>query len=133
MYMLDTNAILMAVRHPDRKIAETIKAHLGKDLCISAITFGELEYGIQKSSAPERNRAAITQILLGIRILPFDAAAARHFGDLFADLERKGLRIGERDMLIAAHARSLGCTVVTNNLREFTRVEGLNCADWKEP
>ena len=131
MYMLDTNAIIMAVRHPDAKIADMIKAHLGKDVCISAITYGELEYGIQKSSAPERNRTAITQILLGISILDFDSNAARHYGDIFADLERKGQRIGERDMLIAGHARSLGCTVVTNNLREFTRVEGLHCVDWK--
>ena len=131
MYMLDTNAIIMAVRRPDLKSAKTIKEHLGKDICISAITYGELEYGIQKSSAPERNRTAITQILLGISILDFDSDAARHYGDIFADLEKKGQRIGERDMLIAGHARSLGYTVVTNNTREFARVQGLNYVDWK--
>ena len=92
MFMLDTNAIIMAVRSPHSEIAKTIKEHLGKDVCISAITFGELEYGIQKSSAPERNRTAITQILMGISILDFDSDAARHYGDIFADLEKKGQR-----------------------------------------
>lgn len=131
MYMLDTNAIIMAVRHPDWTIKKKIKAHLGKDLCISSVTYGELEYGIQKSSDPIRNRLAITQILLGIRILSFDAKAAEHFGDIFADLESKHQRIGDRDMMIAGHARALGYTLITNNMREFSRVEGLNIEDWK--
>ena len=72
-YMLDTNAIIMAIRHPNWPIAERVKSHLGKDLFISSVTYGELEYGIRKSSAPERNRIAVTQALLGIRILSFDA------------------------------------------------------------
>ena len=131
MYMLDTNAIIMAVRHPDWTITEKIKAHLGKDLCISSVTYGELEYGIQKSSDPIRNRLAITQILLGIRILSFDAKAAEHFGNIFADLESKHQRIGDRDLMIAGHARSLGYTLITNNTREFSRVESLNIEDWK--
>ena len=125
MYMLDTNAIIMAVRHPDWPICDRIKEHLGEDLCISSITYGELVYGIHKSAAPEKNRVAITRILLGIKVLDFDQKAAEHFGDIFADLEKKHLRIGDRDMLIAGHARSLGYTLVTNNVREFGRVEGL--------
>ena len=131
MYMLDTNAIIMAVRHPDWPICERIKRHIGRDLCISSVTYGELVYGIQKSSAPEKNRIAVTQILLGIRILSFDGKAAEHFGDIFADLERKHQRIGDRDMMIAGHARSLGYTLVTNNIREFSRVDGLLYEDWK--
>lgn len=132
MYMLDTNAIIMAVRHPDWPICQKVKAHLGKDLCISVITYGELEYGIRKSTAPDRNITAITQILLGIRVLDFNTAAAAHFGDIFAELEARGQRIGDRDMMIAAHARSLGYTLVTNNMREFSRVTGLKAVDWKE-
>ena len=131
MYMLDTNAVIMAVRHPDWPICGKIKKHIGKDLCISAVTYGELVYGIQKSSAPERNRIAITQILLGIRILSFDDKAAEHFGDIFADLEKRHQHIGDRDMMIAAHARSLGYILVTNNVREFSRVNGLAFEDWK--
>ena len=131
MYMLDTNAIIMAVRHPEWPIYPKIKEHLGKDLCISAVTYGELEYGIRKSANPEKNRLAITKILLGIRILDFDSRAAVHFGDIFAELESKRMRIGERDTMIAAHARSLGYTVVTNNTRESSRVKVLNVEDWK--
>ena len=131
MYMLDTNAIIMAVRHPEWPIYPKIKEHLGKDLCISAVTYGELEYGIRKSANPKKNRLAITKILLGIQILDFDSRAAVHFGDIFAELESKRMRIGDRDTMIAAHARSLGYTVVTNNTREFLRVKGLNVEDWK--
>lgn len=131
MYMLDTNAIIMAVRHPDWPICEKVKSHLGKDLCISVVTYGELEYGIKKSSNPERNRIAITQILSGIKILDFDTKAAEHFGDIFADLENRHMRIGDRDTMIAAHARSLGYTLVTNNTNEFSRVKGLKVVDWK--
>ena len=131
MYMLDTNAIFMAIRHPDWPICDRIRQHLGKDLCISAVTYGELEYGIQKSMSPQRNRLAITQILLGIRIMDFDASAAAHFGDISASLEKANMRIGDRDMMIAGHARSLGCTLVTDNLKEFTRVPDLEVEDWK--
>ena len=131
MYILDTNAIIMAVRHPDWPIYDRIRSRLGKDLCISSVTYGELEYGIRKSAAPERNRIAITGILMGIRIFSFDAKAAAHFGDIFADLESRRQRIGDRDMMIAGHARSLGHTLVTNNIREFSRVPGLRCEDWK--
>ena len=131
MYMLDTNAIIMAVRHPDWPICEKVKSHLGKDLCISVVTYGELEYGIKKSSNPERNRIAITQILSGIKILDFDTKAAEHFGDIFADLENRHMRIGDRDTMIAAHARSLGYTLVTNNTNEFSRVKELEIIDWK--
>ena len=131
MYMLDTNALIAAVRHPDWPIRERIRAHLGMDLCISAITYGELEYGIRKSARPDQNRIAINQILLGIRILDFDQRAAAHFGDIIATLENRGQRIGERDMLIAAHARALGYTLITHNTREFDRVDGLKIEDWQ--
>ena len=131
MYMLDTNALIAAIRHPDWPIRDKIKSHLGLDLCISAITYGELEYGIRKSARPEQNRVAVNQILLGIRILDFDQRAAAHFGDIIATLERQGQRIGERDMLIAAHARSLKYTLVTHNTGEFNRVNGLRMEDWQ--
>ena len=130
MYMLDTNAIIAAARHPEWPIRERLKRHLGVDLCISVVTYAELEYGIRKSARPEQNRLAINQILLGIRILDFDQAAAAHFGDIFASLERQKRRIGDRDTMIAAHARSRGCTVVTSNTGEFSRVPGLLVEDW---
>ena len=131
MYMLDTNAIIMAARHPDWPICKKLLKHLGKDVCISSVTYGELEYGVKKSNNPEKSKTAIMQILFGIKILDFDMKAAEHFGDIFADLEKRHMRIGNRDMMIAGHARSLGYTVVTNNTSEFSRVNGLKIVDWK--
>lgn len=131
MYMLDTNALIAAARHPQWPIHDKIKRHLGANLCISAITYGELEYGIRKSTRPEQNRIAVNHLLLGIRILDFDQRAAVDFGDIIATLERQGQRIGERDMLIAAHARSRGFTLVTHNTSEFSRISGLLIEDWQ--
>ena len=131
MYMLDTNAFIMSVRHPDWSIYRKIRAHLGKDLCISTITLGELEYGISKSISPVKNRMAVYSLLAGIQVVDFDATAARHFGDIFADLEKRIMRISDRDTQIAAHARSRGDVLITNNTREFSRVKGLAIEEWK--
>ncbi|MCR4584401.1 MAG: type II toxin-antitoxin system VapC family toxin [Lachnospiraceae bacterium] len=128
--MLDTNAIIMAIRHPEGKLLARMEKHIGKDLCISVITLGEMEYGAKKSRDPEKTRLGIYQFLAGIPVLDFDTGAARHFGDIYGDLEMKGMRIGDRDTMIAGHARSLGYTVVTNNVGEFSRVEGLMIEDW---
>ena len=133
MYMLDTNIIIYAVRHPDSRLHDILRAHLGQNLCISVVTYAELEYGIRKSSRPDQNRLSIQRYLAGIRVLNFNMDAAEHFGDIFADLEKKHLRIGDRDTMIAAHARSLGYTIITHNVREFQRVEGLLVEDWLAP
>ena len=130
MYMLDTNAVIMGLRHPDWPIVSRLEQHVGRDLCISAVTLGELEYGIKKSRDPEKTRFGVYQFLAGIRILDFDSEAANHFGDIYGDLELRHLRISDRDTMIAAHARSLGYTVITNNTREFSRVQGLKYEDW---
>jgi len=129
--MLDTNAVIMAIRHRDWPIFQKIKAHIGKDLFISVITLGELEYGIKKSSRPEVTRVGVYTFLAGVPVIDFDAEAAKHFGDIFGDLELKRMRISDRDTMIATHARSLGYILVTNNTREFSRVEGLKIEDWK--
>ena len=130
MFMLDTNAVIMAIRHPDWPILPRIEQHVGKDICISAITLAEMEYGAKKSRDPEMTRLGLYKFLVGIPVLDFDTNAARHFGDIFGDLEMKHCRISDRDTMIAAHARSLGATMVTNNIREFSRVEGLKYEDW---
>ena len=130
MFMLDTNILVFAICHPQDEINQVLKQHIANDVCISAITYGELEYGLRKSKYPQQDQAALQQFLAGIPILDFDWLAAEHFGDIIVALERKGQRIGDRDMLIAAHARSLGYTLVTNNKREFERVDGLTIEDW---
>ena len=129
-YMLDTNICIYTIKH---KLPEVIKAflcHEPDDMCISSITYGELMHGVEKSQAVERNRAAITLFLSAISILPFDSDAAEEYGAVRADLERKGTPIGPMDMLIAGHARSRGLILVTNNTREFFRVNELEVEDW---
>ena len=79
MYMLDTNILIFTMRHGNSKCAETVASHIGKDVCISAVTYGELEFGIQNSSKPEQSRVAVNRILAGIPIFDFDMNAASHF------------------------------------------------------
>ena len=128
-YMLDTNICIYAIKH---KPPEVIKNFLPEDICVSSITYGELMHGVEKSQAVERNRAAITLFLSSISILPFDNYAAEEYGKVRAELERKGTPIGPMDMLIAGHARSERLILVTNNTREFFRVEDLDLEveDW---
>jgi len=99
-------------------------------IAVSSITMAELEFGIQNSSRPEQNRMALMLFMAGISILPFDTNAAMEYGDIRHKLKEQGMLIGGNDLLIAAHARSLGITLVTHNTREFSRVENLRIEDW---
>jgi tRNA(fMet)-specific endonuclease VapC len=99
-------------------------------VCISSITLSELEYGVEKSNAVLRNRTNLLAFSTLVDILPFGDSAAQCYGRIRADLEKKGTPIGSLDMLIAAHAKSRGLILVTNNTREFQRVDGLSIVDW---
>ena len=129
-YMLDTNICIYTIKHKPPEVIKAFLCHEPDDMCISSITYGELMHGVEKSQAVERNRAAITLFLSAISILPFDSDAAEEYGAFRADLERKGTPIGPMDMLIAGHARSRGLILVTNNTREFFRVNELEVEDW---
>lgn len=129
-YMLDTNICIYVIKHKPESVFRKLKKIKPEDVCISSITYAELAYGVEKSAQPERNRLALSMMLSSIEIVAFDDAAADEYGDIRAGLERKGTPIGSLDMLIAAHARSLGCTLVTNNTKEFCRVEGLEVVNW---
>ena len=129
-YMLDTNIIAYAINKRPETVLRRLTAHEPEELCLSDITLGELEFGVCKSSRPEQNRLALLAFLAVLRVLPFDADAARHYGEIRWDLSRRGTPIGANDLLIAAHARSLGLTLVTNNLREFERVPDLTVENW---
>ena len=132
IYMLDTNVIIQIMRHaPNQMLVQRVRQHVGRDLCISVITLGELEYGCEKSADPERNRHVLYSILAGVQVLDFNSAAAVRFGEIFAYLEKRGLRIGDRDMEIGAHALAAGCILVTHNTREFSRIPGLQIEDWQ--
>ena len=129
-YMLDTNIVAYAINKRPESVLQRLTAHEPEELCISAITMAELEYGVCNSSRPEQNRLALMVFLSQLAVLPFDADAARDYGDIRNDLTKKGQIIGANDLLIAAHARSLGLILVTNNTREFDSVEGLHVENW---
>ncbi|MDY3086942.1 MAG: type II toxin-antitoxin system VapC family toxin [Blautia sp.] len=129
-YMLDTNICIYAIKNKPPEVIRNFLRHDPDDMCISSITYGELMHGVEKSQAVEKNRIAMSLFLSPITILGFDSYAAEEYGKIRADLERKGTPIGPLDMLIAGHAKSEGLTVVTNNTREFCRVQGLAVEDW---
>ena len=129
-YMLDTNIIAYAKNNRPEAVLRRFMAHQPEDMCVSAITLAELEYGACNSARPEQNRLALLTFLARIAVMPFDADAAREYGVIRADLTRRGQLIGANDLLIAAHAKALGLTLVSNNTREFDRVVGLRVENW---
>ena len=130
-YMLDTNICIYAMKglHNVRK---NIISNSDKKLCISSITLAELLYGVEKSKAKARNRIELAKFMANFKILNFNSNAANEYGCIRSSLEEKGTPIGKMDMLIAAHAKSIGAVMVTNNVKEFIRVQGLEVEDWKQ-
>lgn len=129
-YMLDTNICIYIMKKNPPQVLEKFLALNPNEICISSITHAELEFGVCKSNSVAKNLMALRIFLAGIKILPFDETAAIDYGDIRATLERRGTPIGANDLLIAAHARSLHLTLVTNNLKEFNRVDGLQVENW---
>jgi len=130
-YMLDTNIVIYVIKRRPPALRQVFNQHVGQ-IGISTITFAELMHGVEKSSVPERNLRTVEDFVSRMELLPYDSDAALHYGDIRADLERKGTTIGVNDLHIAGHARSAGLVLVTNNSREFERVEGLRVIDWTE-
>jgi tRNA(fMet)-specific endonuclease VapC len=128
-YLLDTNLCIRVLRDRPAGLRDRFNSD-ADSLCISTVVLTELLHGAAKSARPEHNRREVENFAARIDVLPFDAAAAAHAADIRADLERQGLMIGGYDLLIAGQARSRGLIVVTGNLGEFGRVEGLRCEDW---
>ncbi|ULB12218.1 tRNA(fMet)-specific endonuclease VapC (plasmid) [Cereibacter azotoformans] len=128
-YMLDTNILIYTIRNRPGEVRVKFEAHHGT-MCISTVTAMELIYGAQKSQAVERNMAAVEGLLARLDILDLDLAAAQHAGEIRAQLARAGTPIGPFDVMIAGHARSRGLVLVSNNTREFERVDGLRLENW---
>ena len=128
-WMLDTNLCIRVLR--DRPASLRPRFNETADaLCISTIVLSELLYGAARSARPDHNRREVERFAARLEILPLDAEAAAHAADIRASLEARGTPIGGYDLLIAGHARSRGLVLVTGNLREFIRVDGLRCEDW---
>ena len=129
-YMLDTNICIYVIKHKPETVFQKLQNINPEDVCISSVTYAELVHGVEKSIAVEKNRLALSILLANMEILDFDVDAADCYGKIRAGLERKGTPIGPLDMMIAAHAQSLGYTVVTNNVNEFSRVSALQIENW---
>ena len=129
-FMLDTNTCVDLIRDRNDRILRRMLRLKPDDLCVSSVTLSELEYGAAKSADPGRNRLALATFMTPLSVMPYDDAVAPVYGKLRAELERAGTPIGPLDTLIAAHALSLGLTVVTDNEREFRRVSGLKVENW---
>ena len=130
MYMLDTNICIHVLRRRSDKLRRKFKAIKG--LSISSVTYAELCFGIAKGDHALRAERLyqLGLFVSRLQLLTWDRAAAEHYGEIRALLERQGTPIGNNDLLIAAHARSLGAVLVTNNTREFSRVADLTLEDW---
>jgi tRNA(fMet)-specific endonuclease VapC len=129
-YLLDTNSCISIINKKPPSVLKRIRTRQPEEVAISTITIAELEYGVARSRFPERNRAALMEFLLPFTILEFDYTAATSFGIIRSHLDKMGKPIGFLDMLLAAQARSRNLTMVTNNEREFKRVEGLKTENW---
>ena len=128
-YMLDTNTcIFMMKDYPS--VLSAFSANKKRGIVISAITLAELEFGVSNSTAVDKNRTKLIAFLTLVDVLPFDSNSTAEYGRTRAALQKKGTPIGQLDMLIAAHAKAARLILVTNNTREFERVDGLILEDW---
>lgn len=128
LFMLDTDTVSFALRGVGA-VAARVADRRPSELCMSAVTLGELRFGAAKRRSRKIDRA-IDAFLQGVDVLPFDGSAADRFGIVASVLASNGVPIGQMDTLIAAHALSVGATLVTNNVRHFSKVAGLKLENW---
>lgn len=130
-YMLDTKFVIYVIKRRPIEVLDIFNAHAGL-MCMSSITLAELLHGVEKSSMVSHNLRKVEDFASRLEILPYDDNAAAHYGNIRADLEKKGIPIGVNDLHIAGHARSESLVLITNNMGEFVRVEGLRLKNWIE-
>lgn len=128
-YLLDTNIVIYVIKRRPIEVMGVFNENAGR-MAISAITLSELFHGAEKSAKVAQNLAVVEEFASLLEVLPYTAKASQHYGAIRSALEKAGRPIGVNDLHIAAHARSEGLTLVTNNLAEFERVPGLLTEDW---
>ncbi len=128
-YMLDTNIIIYTLKNHPQSVRDKFNVHRG-EFCMSSITLMELIYGLEKSKQSPPKRALAEAFISAVPAIDYGEAAAEHTGDIRAMLEKSGTPIGNFDNLIAGHARSMGMVLITNNTKEFKRVDGLRLENW---
>ncbi|MFZ0772900.1 MAG: type II toxin-antitoxin system VapC family toxin [Candidatus Sulfotelmatobacter sp.] len=129
-YMLDTDTCSYIMRRSHDALLKRLAKVPVDDVCISVITKSELLFGVEVSPKWRQDEAALTAFLRYVEVLDFPDEASLHYAKIRADLKARGTMIGANDLFIAAHARSLGLTLITNNTREFKRVRGLSIDNW---
>lgn len=129
-YLLDTNAVSQLIRRPDGKVAQRVAELEPGSFAINVIVAAELRYGAERRGSLRLTRR-LEAVLSAIDVLPLEEPVDHHYGEIRSELEGSGRPIGFKDLLIAAHARALGLTLVTNNVGEFRRVNGLSVEDWQ--
>jgi len=132
MYLLDTSICIFAINKRSTIVLEKIRKKSGKGIYISSLTIAELEYGVENSTQIENNRIALLKFISIFNIINFDDSDAIHYGKLKAKLKKDGRMIGPIDMLLAAQALGKDLIFVTNNVDEFSRVDGLRIEDWSD-
>lgn len=129
-YLLDTNTCIYLIKSKPVQVIRKMMKNKMEEIGISTTTLAELKYGIEKSLHPERNKIALMEFLVPFAILDFDQKAASEYGLIRTELEKKGKLIEPLDMFIASAARSQNLILVTNNIKEFVRIEGLMIENW---
>lgn len=130
IYLLDTNICIYTMKKNPPGVFANLRKLSPDSVGISAITEAELRFGMSNSRKPQHNHLILDEFLGPFQIMPFDSSAAAHYGEIRSHLKRSGEPIGNMDLLIAAHARSLSVTLVTNNMKEFEKVPGLKLENW---
>ncbi len=130
-YLLDTNIVIYVIKRRPVEVLNTFNINANR-MAISVVTLAELLHGAEKSSQPASNLAVVEDFCSRLQVLPYTSKAAQHYGSIRASLEAIGQSIGVNDLHIAAHARSEGLVLVTNNSKEFSRVPALQIENWVE-
>lgn len=130
IFLLDTNTCIYLIKKRPPEVIHRFEEHTVGDIGVSSVTTAELYFGVEKSQRPAQNRAALEQFLLPLVVADFDYTAAIAYGRIRSALEKRGTPIGPLDTLIAAHAVSLSLTLVTSNVREFSRIPDLKVENW---
>ena len=131
-FLLDTNILIYTLKNRPQQVRARFEQHEGS-IAVSTVSLGELVFGAERSEKPQENLRVIESLIARLDVLPFDETAAFHFGQIRAELFNQGQPIGPFDTMIAAHARSSGLVLVSNNTREFSRVSGLRLENWTTP
>ena len=132
LFMLDTDTCIFLMRGESPALAARVQSVPLQQQVMSAVTFAELTYGVQASAAAKRkqNQSVLDSLVLHLAVLDWPKDAAKHYAEIRADLKKRGAKLGAADLMIAAHVRAMGAIVVTNNVKDFERVKGLEVENW---